>query len=115
MLFLQFRLAQGALFAEILSGGEEIASTDLGRRAGPVHRLEQADSDGTADFPSEETALEASSACTLTRPVMAVPKRKTSKTRRDKRRTHQALEAPRPNVCPVCQSAQAPSPHVPDL
>ncbi|HEY5478542.1 MAG TPA: 50S ribosomal protein L32 [Gaiellaceae bacterium] len=39
---------------------------------------------------------------------MAVPKRKTSKTRRDKRRTHQALEVPRPNVCPVCHQPKRP-------
>ncbi|MGD0273601.1 MAG: 50S ribosomal protein L32 [Gaiellaceae bacterium] len=39
---------------------------------------------------------------------MAVPKRKTSKTRRDKRRTHQGLEAPRPNVCPVCHQPKRP-------
>ena len=34
---------------------------------------------------------------------MAVPKRKTSKTRRDKRRTHGGLTAPHLTVCPVCQ------------
>jgi len=39
---------------------------------------------------------------------MAVPKRKTSKTRRDKRRTHQCLEAPRPNICPVCHQPKRP-------
>ena len=35
---------------------------------------------------------------------MAVPKRKTSKSRRDKRRATHALEAPRVNTCPQCHS-----------
>ena len=35
-------------------------------------------------------------------PLMAVPKRKTSKARRDKRRATHALEAPRVNICPQC-------------
>jgi large subunit ribosomal protein L32 len=38
------------------------------------------------------------------RPLMAVPKRKTSKSRRDKRRATHALEAPRVNTCPQCGS-----------
>jgi large subunit ribosomal protein L32 len=33
---------------------------------------------------------------------MAVPKRKTSKARRDKRRATHALEAPRLSTCPTC-------------
>ncbi len=33
---------------------------------------------------------------------MAVPKRKTSKTRRDKRRTHDALTAPAVSTCGKC-------------
>jgi large subunit ribosomal protein L32 len=33
---------------------------------------------------------------------MAVPKRKTSKARRDKRRAHHAMATPRVNVCPQC-------------
>jgi large subunit ribosomal protein L32 len=33
---------------------------------------------------------------------MAVPKRKTSKSRRDKRRAQHGIEAPRVNVCPNC-------------
>ncbi len=36
------------------------------------------------------------------RPQMAVPKRKTSKSRRDKRRAQHKIEAPRLSVCPVC-------------
>ena len=40
---------------------------------------------------------------TLPRP-MAVPKRKTSKSRRDKRRATHAIETPRVNVCPQCGS-----------
>src|SRR4029078_12558579 len=35
---------------------------------------------------------------------MAVPKRKTSKSRRDKRRATHKLEAPRVNTCPQCGS-----------
>jgi large subunit ribosomal protein L32 len=35
-------------------------------------------------------------------PLMAVPKRKTSKARRDKRRAQHALAAPRVNTCPTC-------------
>jgi len=38
------------------------------------------------------------------RPLMAVPKRKTSKSRRDKRRATHSLEAPRVNTCPQCGS-----------
>jgi large subunit ribosomal protein L32 len=37
-------------------------------------------------------------------PLMAVPKRKTSKARRDKRRAQHKIEAPRVNVCPQCGS-----------
>ncbi len=33
---------------------------------------------------------------------MAVPKRKTSRTRRDKRRAHDALTAPNSSPCPNC-------------
>ncbi len=33
---------------------------------------------------------------------MPVPKRKTSKTRRDKRRTHYKISAPAFSVCPTC-------------
>ena len=36
---------------------------------------------------------------------MAVPKRKTSKSRRDKRRAQHKIEAPRLSVCPVCGQA----------
>jgi large subunit ribosomal protein L32 len=36
--------------------------------------------------------------------LMAVPKRKTSKARRDQRRAQHKIEAPRVNVCPQCGS-----------
>jgi large subunit ribosomal protein L32 len=39
---------------------------------------------------------------------MGVPKRKTSKSRRDKRRTHQRLPMPSQSVCPQCQEMQLP-------
>ncbi|MCH9662225.1 MAG: 50S ribosomal protein L32 [Gammaproteobacteria bacterium] len=39
---------------------------------------------------------------------MGVPKRKTSKSRRDKRRTHQRLNLPGLSVCPQCQEVQLP-------
>jgi large subunit ribosomal protein L32 len=39
---------------------------------------------------------------------MAVPKRKTSKSRRDKRRAQHGIEAPRLSVCPVCGAPKAP-------
>ena len=39
---------------------------------------------------------------------MAVPKRKTSTTRRDKRRTHWELEAPAMSTCDHCGSAKRP-------
>lgn len=42
------------------------------------------------------------------RPPMAVPKRKTSKSRRDKRRAQHGIDAPRPNVCPTCGSPKQP-------
>ena len=38
------------------------------------------------------------------RRLMAVPKRKTSKARRDKRRATHKIEAPRVNTCPQCGS-----------
>ena len=39
---------------------------------------------------------------------MAVPKRKTSKARRDKRRTHKKNEAPNLTTCPQCGEAMVP-------
>ena len=39
---------------------------------------------------------------------MAVPKRKTSKARRDKRRTHFKLAAPSLQACPTCDSPKRP-------
>jgi large subunit ribosomal protein L32 len=33
---------------------------------------------------------------------MALPKHKISKSRRDKRRTHQKVDAPAPSTCPEC-------------
>lgn len=39
---------------------------------------------------------------------MAVPKRKTSKSRRDKRRAQHRIEAPRVNECPVCHQPKRP-------
>lgn len=35
---------------------------------------------------------------------MAVPKRKTSKSRRDKRRAQHGIDAPRLSTCPACGS-----------
>jgi large subunit ribosomal protein L32 len=39
---------------------------------------------------------------------MAVPKQKTSKSRRDKRRATHAIDAPRVNVCPNCNHPKRP-------
>jgi large subunit ribosomal protein L32 len=39
---------------------------------------------------------------------MALPKHKTSKSRRDKRRTHKKLTAPNVSVCPKCGEAKLP-------
>lgn len=39
---------------------------------------------------------------------MAVPKQKTSKARRDKRRSHDALRAPATSTCPQCGAPKAP-------
>jgi large subunit ribosomal protein L32 len=39
---------------------------------------------------------------------MAVPKRKKSKSKRDKRRTHQKLSAPNLSTCPQCGEATMP-------
>ena len=39
---------------------------------------------------------------------MAVPKRKKSKSRRDKRRTHQKTDAPNLSTCPECGEATLP-------
>jgi len=40
--------------------------------------------------------------------AMAVPKRKTSKSRRDKRRATHAISAPKVNVCPQCGQPKRP-------
>ncbi len=39
---------------------------------------------------------------------MAVPKRRTSKAKRDKRRSHDALVAPGRSVCPQCSAPKLP-------
>ncbi len=39
---------------------------------------------------------------------MAVPKRKTSKSKRDKRRTHQKIAIPNLSACPQCGEAKLP-------
>ena len=39
---------------------------------------------------------------------MGVPKRKTSRSRRDKRRNHQRLRVPSLSICPQCGAAQLP-------
>ena len=39
---------------------------------------------------------------------MAVPKRKTSKSRRDKRRAQHGIESPRVNICPTCGQPKRP-------
>ena len=39
---------------------------------------------------------------------MALPKRKTSKSKRDKRRTHQKVSAPALSTCPECGEAVKP-------
>jgi large subunit ribosomal protein L32 len=41
-------------------------------------------------------------------PPMAVPKKKTSKARRDKRRAQHGIDAPRVNVCPTCHQPKRP-------
>jgi large subunit ribosomal protein L32 len=43
-----------------------------------------------------------------TRRLMAVPKKKTSKARRDKRRAQHRLEAPRVSLCPNCRQPKLP-------
>lgn len=39
---------------------------------------------------------------------MAVPKRRTSRSRRDKRRSHDGLRRPAQSSCPQCGAAKAP-------
>ena len=39
---------------------------------------------------------------------MPLPKRKTSKSKRDKRRTHQKIDAPNLTQCPQCGDARLP-------
>jgi len=39
---------------------------------------------------------------------MAVPKRRTSRSRRDKRRSHHALAAPARSDCPQCKAPRTP-------
>ena len=45
---------------------------------------------------------------------MAVPKHKTSKSKRDKRRTHQKAAAPNPSTCPQCGEPVMPHHACPD-
>lgn len=45
---------------------------------------------------------------------MAVPKHKTSKSKRDKRRTHDKLDAPNVVECPECGEAKLPHHACPD-
>jgi large subunit ribosomal protein L32 len=40
--------------------------------------------------------------------LMAVPKRKTSKARRDKRRAQHGITVPRVQVCPTCRQPKRP-------
>lgn len=40
--------------------------------------------------------------------TLALPKRKVSRARRDKRRTHDALEAPATSECPQCHRPKQP-------
>ena len=54
--------------------------------------------DGRSSSPSSYTP----------QPLMAVPKKKTSKARRDKRRAQHGIEAPRVNVCPTCHQPKRP-------
>jgi len=42
------------------------------------------------------------------RPLMAVPKRKTSRSRRDKRRAQHGISIPRVQVCPTCKQPKRP-------
>jgi large subunit ribosomal protein L32 len=39
---------------------------------------------------------------------MAVPKQRTSRAKRDKRRSHDALQAPARSVCPQCNEPKLP-------
>lgn len=39
---------------------------------------------------------------------MAVPKRRTSRARRDKRRAHDAIGTPARSICPQCREPKAP-------
>lgn len=39
---------------------------------------------------------------------MAVPKQRTSRAKRDKRRAHDALRAPARSLCPQCREPKAP-------
>jgi large subunit ribosomal protein L32 len=41
-------------------------------------------------------------------PLMAVPKRKTSRSRRDKRRAQHGISIPRVQVCPTCRQPKRP-------
>jgi large subunit ribosomal protein L32 len=47
-------------------------------------------------------------AVAILRGRMAVPKKKTSKSRRDKRRAQHGIESPRVNICPTCGQPKRP-------
>ena len=50
----------------------------------------------------------ASTASYTRQPLMAVPKKKTSTARRDKRRAQHGVGVPRVNVCPTCGQPKRP-------
>jgi large subunit ribosomal protein L32 len=55
-----------------------------------------------------ESSTDRKQAFSYTPALMAVPKKKTSKARRDKRRAQHKIEAPRLNLCPQCGRPKRP-------
>ena len=62
----------------------------------------------TGAFSSASRPRDSSISSYSGQPLMAVPKKKTSKARRDKRRAQHGIEAPRVNVCPRCGQPKRP-------
>lgn len=61
---------------------------------------------GAARRPGDRPAC--GSARYTPQPLMAVPKRKTSRSRRDKRRANHGIAGPRLQICPTCRQPKRP-------
>ncbi len=82
----------------------------LAVEGGHPHAAESLLAETTSPCPQRSVSLMAGRyrPAAILRPLMAVPKRRQSSSRRDKRRATHAIEAPRVNVCPQCGQPKRP-------